>query len=259
MTLSHRQPDPSLGVFETLLVVNGEPVELERHLARLRRSLDALYGADLPTEVHEELLAAADGISLGRLRLTVVPGEDGLRHDLLASGVVPEAVFPERGAELRAHSVKGGHGSHKWVDRRGMEHPDAGPGQLLADGPELLEAGWANLFAVFGETLRTPAADGRILPGVARAAILDLAPQLGIETEEGPLTRADLLAAEEVFLTNSIRGVEAAVSLDDSPLAGTGPKSRRLAAALARSWRLPAHLHAHPAPATASPAGPPAR
>ncbi|HEU4598411.1 MAG TPA: aminotransferase class IV [Solirubrobacterales bacterium] len=244
-------------MFETLLVVDGEPVELERHLLRLRQSLDALYGAVPPPEARDELIAAADGVPLGRLRLTVVPGKDRPRHDLRADGVVPGAVFPARGAELRAHLAKGGHGSHKWVDRRGMERPDAGPGQLICDGNELLEAGWANLFAVIEGTLRTPAADGRILPGVARAAILDLALQLGVDSDEAPLTRADLLAAEETFLTNSIRGVEAAVSLDGAPLPGTGPTSRRLAAALARSWRLPARAPA--APATASPAGQPVR
>jgi hypothetical protein len=246
-------------VFETLLVVNGEPVELERHLGRLRRSLNAVYEADLPAEVREELIAAADGISLGRLRLTVVPRKDGPQHDLLAGEVVPGAVFPGRGAELRAHSVKGGHGSHKWVDRRGMERPDAGPGQLIRDGEELLEAGWANLFAVIAGTLRTPADDGRILPGLARAAILEIAPQLGIDTDQTPLGHEDLLAAEETFLTNSIRGVEPATSLDGTPLPGTGPTSRRLAAALAQRWQLPDHLHGHPAPAAVSPTGPPAR
>ena len=171
---------------------------------------------------------------------------------------MPEAVFPERGAGLRLYPLSDGLGAHNWVDRRGVENPDSGFGQLICDGPELLEAGWANLFVLVEGTLRTPAADGRILPGVARAAVLGLALQMGIETHEGPLHHRDLLAADEVFLTNSIRGVEPAVSLDGAPLPGTGPTSRRLAAALAQSWRLPDHLHAHQAPPAASPAGQPA-
>src|SRR6187200_3405708 len=130
VTTNGWRPDPGKGTFETPLVVDGEPVELDAHLARLQRTLDEAYEADLPIGAREELVAAAAGISLGRLRLTCVPEEDRLRHDLLAGGVVPEAVFPERGAELCSHSVPGGNGSHKWVDRRGMEHPDAGPGQL---------------------------------------------------------------------------------------------------------------------------------
>jgi para-aminobenzoate synthetase/4-amino-4-deoxychorismate lyase len=254
-----RRPDPSKGIFETLLVVAGEPVELDAHLARLRRSLDEVYDSDLPAETRKELVVAAAGISLGRLRLTVVPAKDRLRHDLLAGGVVPEAVFPDRGAELCSHSVASGHGSHKWVDRRGMEHPDSGPGQLICDGNELLEAGWANLFAVREETLWTPPADGRILAGTARAAILEIAAEEGIEAQERPVRAADVLAADEVFLTNSVRGIEPGESLDGSPLAGCGPLSRRLAAALRQRWGLASAADDPPAPAAAPIPGPRAR
>jgi branched-subunit amino acid aminotransferase/4-amino-4-deoxychorismate lyase len=38
-----RRPDPQQGVFETLLVLNGRPIELDAHLARLEASLKALF------------------------------------------------------------------------------------------------------------------------------------------------------------------------------------------------------------------------
>jgi hypothetical protein len=237
-----------MGVFETLLVVDGEPVEMDRHLDRLAHSLNVVYSQKLPTRIAGELRQAAEGISLGRLRLTVAPGKDGPRHHLLAGGVVPGAVFPERGAQLRTHQVKGGHGAHKWVDRRGMEHPDAGPGHLIRDGDELLEAGWANLFAVREETLWTPPADGRILAGTARAALLEIAREEGIGTREQTIHAADLYTAEETFLTNSVRGVEPAIALDGAELPGCGPLSRRLADALRRRWNLPARKAAAAAP-----------
>ncbi|HEX6782238.1 MAG TPA: aminotransferase class IV [Solirubrobacterales bacterium] len=253
------RPDPGKGIFETLLVVAGEPVELDGHLARLRRSLGEVYDVDVPPEAREELIATATGIALGRLRLTVTPGEDGLRHDLLAGGVVPEAVFPERGADLRLHHVRGGRGHHKWVDRRGMEHPDAGPGQLICDGEELLEAGWANLFAVREGTLWTPPLDGRILAGTARAAVLEIAAEDGIETREQPLCARELPGADETFLTNSVRGIEPATELDGAPLPGSGPISRRLAAALRRRWGLTDASGDPPAPAAEPQLGQPSR
>lgn len=252
------RPDPSKGIFETLLVVGGEPVELKAHLARLEQSLRAVYAEELPPRAEEELRMTARGIHLGRLRLTVIPGKDGPRHDLLAGGVVPRAVFPAGGVQLRSHPAPGGNGSHKWVDRRGMEHPGNGAGQLICDGEELLEAGWANLFAVREETLWTPPADGRILPGTARAALLAIAAEEGLETRERPLAAEDLLAAEEVFLTNSVRGIEPAASLDGAALAGAGPLSRRLGAALRRRWRLPDAVDDLPAPAAEPIPGPPA-
>jgi para-aminobenzoate synthetase / 4-amino-4-deoxychorismate lyase len=232
------QPDPAKGVFETLLVVGGEPMEMGGHLARLGRSLAEIYEVELPAEAGEQVCATAAGVELGRLRITAVPRAGSVKMDLEARPIDPAIMFPEAGAALRRRDRPGGHGSHKWVDRAGMDHPDAGPGQLICDGEELLEAGWANLFAVREETLWTPAADGRILAGMARAAVLEIAGEEGLETREQPLSASDLLDADESFLTNSIRGIEPATSLDGRPLPGRGPISHRLAAALQRRWNL---------------------
>ncbi len=234
------QPDRSRGIFETLLVVDGETVELEAHLHRLARSLQTLYSEALPTEAEGELQRAAEGIALGKLRLTTVPAEEGLRLDLFAAGVEPEAVFPPRGVKLRTHPIPGGIGPHKWAHRPGINRPAQGvAGPLIVDGGEVLEAGWANLFAVRSGTLFTPPLDGRLLPGTARAAILSLATHERIDAREEPLRPQDLLDADETFLTGSIRGIEPALSLDSQPLAGCGDVSRRLADALRRRWRLP--------------------
>ncbi|HEX6455146.1 MAG TPA: aminotransferase class IV [Solirubrobacterales bacterium] len=233
------QPDRSRGVFETLLVVEGKPVELEAHLHRLAQSLDAVYSRPLPPQAGDEMRRAAEGIPLGRLRLSVAPTEDGLRIDLLAGGVDPEAVFPSLGMKLRTHAVAGGLGPHKWAHRPGINRPAPDQaGALIVDEGEVLEAGWANVFAVRGGTLFTPPLDGRLLTGTTRAALLQLAVEEGIESEEGPLSPADLLTADEVFLTGSIRGIEAALELDAQPLAGCGEISDRLGGALKRHWNL---------------------
>jgi para-aminobenzoate synthetase/4-amino-4-deoxychorismate lyase len=235
-----RQPDRTRGIFETLLVVEGEPAELEAHLHRLAQSLEAIYSQELPKHVENELCRAAEGIPLGRLRLTVVPREDGLRLDLLAGRVEPETVFPADGVRLRTHPVAGGLGPHKWAHRPGINRPAPGEaGALITDEGEVLEAGWANVFAVRGGTLFTPPLDGRLLPGTTRAALLALAPEKEIEAREESITPKDLLDAEEVFLTGSIRGIEPALELDGQPLAGCGALSHRLAAALRQRWGLP--------------------
>jgi branched-subunit amino acid aminotransferase/4-amino-4-deoxychorismate lyase len=258
---SGRQPDPAKGILETLLVVGGEPVEMEGHLGRLRASLAAVYGAELPGNVAGRVRAAVAGLELGRLRLTAVPRDGGLELDFLPRPIEPEIVFPAapRGAELQRVNRSGGHGPHKWVDRAGMDRPEEGPGQLICDGEELLEAGWGNLFAVRRGALWTPPADGRILAGMARATLLEIARDEGVEVYEEPLRAKDLLAADEVFLTNSVRGVEPAVALDGEPLAGGGEVSRRLAAGLRRRWGLPDVAGGLAAPAAAPIPGPPAR
>jgi len=150
-----------------------------------------------------------------------------------------EAVFPTQGVRLRTHPVSGGLGPHKWIDRQGIDRPTQGePGALIVDEGEVLEAGWANVFAVRGGTLFTPPLDGRILPGTTRAALVALAADAGLEGVERSLQPGDLLDADETFLSGSIRGIEAALELDGQPLAGCGPISCRLADALRRRWGL---------------------
>jgi para-aminobenzoate synthetase/4-amino-4-deoxychorismate lyase len=255
------KPDPAKGVFETLLLVDGEPVELDAHLDRLRKSLAEVYDAKLPAEAGDRVRAGAADFELGRLRLTARPKQRDVELDVAAQSLDPAIVFPpeSRGASLRQVLRRGGHGPHKWVERPGMERPREGTGQLICDGEELLEAGWANLFIVREETLWTPPLDGRILAGTARAAVLAIARDEGIEVHERPLHRGDLIVAAEVFLTNSVRGVEPALALGGAPLAGCGPLSRRLAAALRRRWGLPDAADALPTPATEPPLGQPAR
>lgn len=233
------QPDRARGVFETLLVVDGVPVEVDAHLHRLAHSLEAVYSQTLPPRLEDEMRAAAAGTSLGRLRCTLAPVEDGLQLDLLAGGVELEAVFPERGVHLRSHSIAGGLGSHKWVDRKGINRPaPEEAGALIVDEGEVLEAGWANVFAVRGGTLFTPPLDGRLLPGTTRAAVPELAAERGIEISEQPLHPDDLLTADETFLTGSIRGIEPALSLDGEELPRCGELSYRLVGALRQRWGL---------------------
>ncbi len=56
-----------------------------------------------------------------------------------------------------------------------------------ADG-SVLEAAWGNFWLLEGDALVTPPADGRILPGVTRALLLELAPALGLHAREQPIT-----------------------------------------------------------------------
>jgi para-aminobenzoate synthetase/4-amino-4-deoxychorismate lyase len=220
-------------------VVDGEPVEISAHLSRLSRSLEAVYSQELPPQLENKLRQAATDIPLGRLRCTLAPVEDGFRVDLLAGGVDSETVFPERGVHLRTHEIAGGLGSHKWADRKGINRPAPDEaGALITDAGEVLEAGWANIFAVRAGTLFTPPLDGRLLPGTTRAAVLELAAQQEIATNEQPIHASDLLNADETFLTGSIRGIEPALSLDGKELPGSGQLSHRLAAALRQRWGL---------------------
>jgi para-aminobenzoate synthetase/4-amino-4-deoxychorismate lyase len=183
------RPDPALGVFETVLVVDGEPQHLEDHLRRLGLeavpSFPELHGAQ-------------------RLRLKLAP-DGSLTWD--TASLPPDP--PADGFLLSAWLLPGGLGERKWLDRRLLDHLTASaPGvPLLVDGDgSVLEASWGNVWAIEGERLVTPPADGRILPGITRARLLRLAPELGLEAVEENLSLERLRDAEGAFLTSALRG-----------------------------------------------------
>lgn len=242
------RPDPNAGVFETLLVVDGRPVELDAHLARLAESVAELYGPAAATDPREAIEEAAAGLALGRLRASLVPdGHGGLELGIVTADVDPALVFPdpERAVSARSFLLEGGLGRHKWVDRQLLEEAETrlsaedGVPLIVDRGGAVLEASRANVFAVRGGTVCTPPADGRILAGIARARVLEGARAIGLPTAERELTIGDLVAADEVFLAGSVRGVEPVASIDGAPLLRCGNAGARIAAELRRAW-LPA-------------------
>lgn len=236
-------PDPSRGLFETMLIAGGRPVETVAHFGRLAASARELFGAELPDEVASDAVRAAAGIELGRLRVDVEPnGAGGLRHTVAATAIDPGTFFPtwEHGEALRSVGAEGWSGAHKWADRRWLEDAEQALGDevpLLVDAEgNALEAGRANVFVVHDGALATPAADGRILPGTARAATLGIAADLGIDAEERAVALHELREADEVFLTSSVKGLRPVRFLDGSELQKRSELTERLAAELRERW-----------------------
>jgi para-aminobenzoate synthetase / 4-amino-4-deoxychorismate lyase len=238
------RPDRSIGVFETLLVIDGAPIELDAHLRRLDRSVRELFGAALPPGMRDLLRRRAAGLPVGRLRLTAVPRDDGsLGMAVMAAPVDPQSLFPPwaRAVTLRAVVIDGGLGAHKWADRDLLAAGEASEAEgvlpvVLDAGEELLEASRANVFAIEQDVLVTPPADGRILAGVARARTIDTARSLGIEVREERLDVERLLAAGEAFLTGSVRGIEPVRALGEARLRPPRELLAELAAELKRAW-----------------------
>jgi para-aminobenzoate synthetase/4-amino-4-deoxychorismate lyase len=238
------RPDRRHGVFETLLVVDGRPVELDAHLARLGASVRALYGLEAPDGLRDLVLSESRAGALGRLRVTVAPTrEGGLAPHAVGAAVDPGDVFPagSRAASLETMRAESGLGEHKWADRELLERaeavgpPGAVPLLLAADG-SVLEASRANVFAVVDGGLLTPPLDGRILPGVTRARLIEIAGERGITVNQERLGLERLLGAEEILLSGSVRGIEPVAALDGVEVARPERMVRLLAGELRRRW-----------------------
>jgi para-aminobenzoate synthetase/4-amino-4-deoxychorismate lyase len=235
-------PDPARGLFETFLVADGRTVRAAPHLERLGASSREVFDRPLPAELPEAIAAAARSLDLGRLRIDLRPDDDGLHFEIKTEPIDREIFFPDRehGAEVRTVRHPDWAGAHKWADRDWLESVEAELGEtvplILTEDDEVLEAGRANVFLVAEGGIATPPADGRILPGTARAATLELAAELGIPAAERRLYARDLAAADDLFLTSSVRGIRPVRSLDGEPLQRKDPLVERLAAELRRRW-----------------------
>jgi branched-chain amino acid aminotransferase len=104
---------------------------------------------------------------------------------------------------------------------------------LLDGGGFVTEGSSSNVFAVRGGILRTPSLAAGILEGVTRGVVLRLARGLGLRTEEVSLRPEDLEAADEVFITSTIREIVPVTHLGAHPVGGgrPGAVTRRLHAA----------------------------
>ncbi|WP_441289267.1 aminotransferase class IV [Sorangium sp. KYC3313] len=87
-----------------------------------------------------------------------------------------------------------------------------------------------------GYMLITPPREAGILVGITRAHVMHVAGELGMPVCCEPVTMARLLAAEEVFITSSLREIVPVVRVDAHTIgAGVpGPKARALHAAFRR-------------------------
>ena len=215
-----------LGLFETLLAIDGVPIFATRHLARLHRSCEQLgWPFEFPNflAVVAEL-TARNGLATGRVRLRlIVTGGSGPLDELAAGddrrvwlSVFPAAPPPdaitlslspwpcnERSplAGLKTASYAENLIALDHARRRGFQET-----LFLNTAGDLCEAATANLFLVKNGAVFTPSLDSGCLPGIGRQVICEIAEAHRISCDQRRLTLADLHSADEIFLTSSTRG-----------------------------------------------------
>lgn len=196
------RPDPDGGLLETIRVEGGRPVLADRHLARLEGSLQALYGTALPGHAAERLDQVAALVEDGAIRATAAG--DGTFE--VTAREMPERELP---VDLAPFVLPGGLGPHKWADRRLVDRLAAsGPTPLLVDTDgTVLEASWGNVWILEAGSLLTPPADGRILPGVSRQAIVDAGSWDGVPAREERFGLDRLAGADAVMVSSSLAGL----------------------------------------------------
>lgn len=240
------------GVFETLLLVDGRVTNLERHTARFASSAEQL---ELPAPYLEQWQEASVTAARewqerygkthpeARCTWTYTRGRESTG---LPSAWVTVRAMPRRDLEQRSRGVRvmtgprgyrvdAGEAAAPWLtvgaktlnyaaNMAALRHA-AGRGfddVLFLEGEEgrVLEATTSTVLVVKkGRRLRTPKPGPDILPGTSQQAIFAHAERQGYRTKAKTLYRRDLLAAESVWLLNSVRRGVRVTALDEVELA----------------------------------------
>jgi branched-chain amino acid aminotransferase len=243
-------------VFETLRTYGGVPFGLDEHVARLAKSAARLkMRMPIPEpQVRAMILEALDAARTG-------PTDDGYTRIILTRGSAPlgldvdlakaprlvilvEPLAPplpyDTGIRavtiptLRAidgTSAAGAKVTNYLAAMLALAEAKAQGAQeaLLLDAKgRVVEGTTSNVFAVKGGVIRTPPEDVGLLVGITRAHVL-----ASVQVELAELRPEDLYAADEVFITSSLREVIGVVAVDGRTIGAgvVGPETRRVHAA----------------------------
>ncbi|MEU7136439.1 aminodeoxychorismate lyase [Streptomyces sp. NPDC046261] len=226
------------GVFETLKATDGRAFALTRHLARLGAGA---RGLGLPEPDADEIRRAcaavleANPMPLGRLRITYTGGVAPLGSDrgavtpTLVVALVPTSPHADSTAAVTVPWTRNERGALAGLKSTSYAENvvalararEQGAGEALFANTvgALCEGTGSNVFVVLDGELHTPPVSSGCLPGITRALVVEWA---GAKETDLPFDVLD--RAEEIFLTSSLRDVQAVHTLDGRQLPGApGP------------------------------------
>lgn len=234
ITLDNRAFHYGDGLFESLRMVEGKVCFADAHWARMESGA-ALLKIEMPKGLDRNSferqisdLAKRCGLSNARCRFTLYRGGDGQyspventglytievkavehpTHSLNDQGLMAD-IWPEMRKpinDLARHKtmncqyyIMGA----LWAKHRGLDDC-----LLQNERGNIIESSSGNLFIVSNGVLYTPSLTDGCVGGVMRAQVINLALANNIKVYECSLNPQNLLAADELFFTNAVRGIQ---------------------------------------------------
>jgi branched-chain amino acid aminotransferase len=215
------------GLFETIRVKDGRILLSDHHFQRLFNGSHLLGLKGLtPDQLSAGILELCErnGHTVSaRVRLTVFRGEVG-QEDAAANYIIQSwalerpsglnekglilGVFPpgrkscDAFANIKSNNYLLYSMAAQYASRHGWDDC-----LVLNSLGRVADSSIANLFYVRGGTIYTPSLSEGCVAGVMRQWLIESLPAAGFRVEERPVAPEDLILAEEVFVSNAIRGV----------------------------------------------------
>jgi len=247
------------GVYEVCRTYRGRPFLLDRHLHRLRTSAGLIAltvphsDGEFETRISDTMAAAGlfpwrTGGADAYIRLLLTRGVGELTYDPAATPTptlviiarphkTPDPRIYEDGVGVSIVSIQRNapaalnpliKSNNLLNNALAMQHALAHGGfeavMRNARG-ELAECSQSNLFVVSGGVVRTPPLESGLLAGITRQFVLELCRDEGVVAEEVTLHDADLLEADEAFITSSTREIVPVARVDHTTIGGGKPGS----------------------------------
>jgi branched-chain amino acid aminotransferase len=236
------------GVFETLLVTDGEVFAIDRHMTRLAKSAAGL-GIAPPdfsqiSEGISQVLTKNPKIDFGRIRVTLTSGSGPLGSDRTTSeptlviSIAEQATWPESTAILlvpwtrNENSPLAGLKTTSYAENvfalaaakeRGFSEA------IYCDtSGRLCEGTGSNIFFIKDQTILTPSVESGLLRGITRDLVIESARDAGFSVIERDVDPLELWQAEEVFITSSTRDIHPVTALAKLDNTGNVVDNRQL-------------------------------
>lgn len=221
------------GLFETMKVLKGRILLEELHFERLFADLEllkfeipSLFKADKIREEIVQLCKKNNCTELARVRLSVFRGNGGLydgdkklqylvecwsldkSNNKLNENGLGIDVFPDARKSCDVFSnLKSANCLPYVMAAEYTKENKLNDCLLLNQYERIADSTIANVFIIKGETIITPALSEGCVNGVMRRYLMDKAQGSRYKVQEGTLTVADIESADEIFLTNAIKGI----------------------------------------------------
>jgi len=225
------------GLFETIEVIQGQPVFLQQHLTRLKKGCMVLK-IPFPAKalLLDEITRVSTVVQHGVVKVILTRGSGGRGYrqpetiqvtQLVALHPFPD--YPEsyktQGIEARFCELRLGlnpvlaglkHNNRlEQVLARAEWRDEFQEGLMLNLNEHVIEGTMSNLFVIKDQVVYTPEIKLSGIKGIMRQLIMDIAGKNHIALQEALLAREFVLAADEIFLTNSVIGIWPVKSLEN--------------------------------------------
>ena len=232
------------GAFETLKVVNTQPVALTRHIKRLVHSLNTIGiefdKEDLLKKAINEVISANKSLGeVMRMRITYTSGVGPLGSDrtkdnfTLVVAVSSESIWPDTALVITVSdprndkSILAGSKTTSYAQNAALLSVAKKQGAHEAIMPntkgELCEGTGSNIFVVKDGQVMTPPLSGGCLGGITRALVIKW-----FDVKEVDLPMSVLRDVDEAFLTSSTRDIQPISKIDDRVLVAPGPVASKM-------------------------------